>query len=47
MMNLHISHLAVEYMMVQVAPSQMSFITGHIPEGQGKRYVDDGDVLCM
>lgn len=32
--------------MVQVAPSQRSFITGHIPEGQGKRYVDDGDVAC-
>ena len=48
MINLHIRRWAVVYMMVPVAPalSQMSFIAGHIPKGQGKCFVDDGDVAC-
>lgn len=50
MINLHIRRLAVVYTIVQAAPapSQMSYLAGHIPEGQGKCYVDEGDVLsCM
>lgn len=50
MINLHIRGWAGVHMMVQVAfaPSQMSYIAGHIPQGQGKCYVDGGDaVLCV
>lgn len=46
MINLHIRRLAVVYMRVEVllALSQMSFIAGHILEGQGTCYFDNREV---
>lgn len=47
-MNLHIRGLAMVHMLMQssLVPSRTSVTAHHIPEGQGKCYVDDGYAAC-